>query len=128
MNNANLLGRLTKDPVVRYAGDLPIADFTLAIDRVPNKNGEKNTDFISCKAFGNTAITIEKYVRKGYQLGLSGEIQTSSYENSEGKRIFRTDVVAKRVTLITQKKDDDASYNEDLPSGWEQINDDDIPF
>lgn len=107
MNNWNGIGRLTKDPTINYKerkkeDDLCIARFTLAIDRP----GSEDADFISCLAFGKTAEFIEKYFEKGLRVGVSGRIQTGSYENDKGDTIYTTDVVADRVEFADGKKED----------------------
>lgn len=96
MNTVSLIGRLTKNPEVKYSNETAVARFNLAIDR-PGK--DKGADYISCVAFGKTAEVIEKWVTKGKQIGVMGRIQTGSYEK-EGKRVYTTDVVAERIELL----------------------------
>lgn len=108
MNNVVLMGRLTRDPDVRYStqGDsqMAIARFTLAVDRRFKRNGDdQNADFISCVAFGKTAEFVEKYVNKGTKLTLSGRIQTGSYTNKDGQKVYTTDVVAENVEFAESK-------------------------
>ena len=96
MNRVNLVGRLARDPEVRYSqGQNPtaVARFTLAVDRRFKRDGEANADFISCIAFGKTAEFIEKYFFKGMRLGGSGRIQTGSYTKQDGTKVYTTDVV-----------------------------------
>lgn len=128
MNNVTLIGRLTKDPEIRWTdGGLAIAQFSLAIDRPPNKNGEKQTDYPRVKAFGKTAEIIERYVAKGNQLGVTGRIQTGSYEK-DGQRVYTTDVVADRIDLIGGSQTNAQNNNGNTSqSTWEQL-DEDIPF
>ena len=93
MNTVTLMGRLTKDPDTRYtAGEkaMAVSRFALAVDR---RTKDKETDFINCVAFGKIAETIEKYVSKGMKILLQGRIQTGSYTNREGKKVYTTDVV-----------------------------------
>ena len=88
MNKVILMGRLTRDPEVRYsAGDnsLAIARYTLAVDRRFKRDGEATADFISCVAFGRAAEFAEKYFRQGIKIAISGRIQTGSYTNREGQ-------------------------------------------
>lgn len=100
MNNVTLIGRLTKDPEIKYSGDTQIANFSIAIDRPPRKDGTKDTDFPRCVAFNKTAEILEKYARKGARLGVTGRIQTGSYENQNGDRVYTTDIVADRIDII----------------------------
>lgn len=119
MNQVQLIGRLTKDPIVRHKEDLAIAQFTLAINR-PTK--ENHTDFISCKAFGKTAELIEQYIKKGSQLAVEGTIQTGSYEK-DGQKIYTTDVLVNRMEFVGTKE-----KTTDIPEGFTQVDDSDIPF
>ena len=104
MNSVQLVGRLTRDPDVRYSeGGSTVARFTLAIDRRFKKEGGDSADFISCVAFGKTAEFLEKWFRKGQRLGLIGRIQTGSYTNQEGNKVYTTDVVAENVEFVESK-------------------------
>lgn len=95
MNNVNLIGRLVKDPEVRETGKgkdaYTVASFTLAVD---SKKDE--ADFIRCVAFGGMADTIDQYIKKGDQIGVTGRIQTGSYENKEGQKVYTTDIIVER--------------------------------
>ena len=96
MNKVILMGRLTRDPEVRYsAGEnaLAIARYTLAVDRRFRRDGEATADFISCVSFGRTAEFAEKYFRQGLKVIVTGRIQTGSYTNKEGQKVYTTDVV-----------------------------------
>lgn len=99
MNKVILMGRLTRDPEVRYSqGDNPlaIARYTLAVDRrqARSNNGEEQTaDFINCVAFGRTAEFAERYLHKGTKIAVTGRIQTGSYTNKDGVRVYTTEVV-----------------------------------
>lgn len=98
MNSVNLTGRFTRDPEVRYTdGGSSIARFSVACDRRYKQEGGPTADFISCVAFGKTAEFIEKYFRKGMKIEISGRIQTGSYTNQEGNKVYTTDVVAEQV-------------------------------
>ena len=97
MNNVTLMGRLTRDPDVRYTNgenSTCIARYTLAVDRRVRAGQERQADFISCVAFGKSGEFAEKYLRKGTKIVLTGHIQTGSYTNKDGQKIFTTDVVA----------------------------------
>ena len=96
MNKVILMGRLTRDPEVRYsAGEnaLAIARYTLAVDRRFRRDGEATADFISCVSFGRTAEFAEKYFRQGMRVLVSGRIQTGSYVNKEGQKVYTTEVI-----------------------------------
>ena len=100
MNRVILMGRLTRDPEVRYSqsgdGSMAVARYTLAVDRRRSRTGDPNeqtADFISCVAFGKSAEFAEKYLHQGTKLVVSGRIQTGSYTNKDGQRVYTTDVV-----------------------------------
>ena len=96
MNKVILMGRLTRDPDVRYGTgerSTTIARYTLAADRKYKQEGQQNADFIQCIAFGKSAEFAEKYFRKGMKIAITGRIQTGSYTNKEGQKVYTTDVV-----------------------------------
>ncbi len=106
MNKVILMGRLTRDPDVRYTqGDKStcIARYTLAVDRRYKRDGEQNADFISCVAFGKSGEFVEKYCRKGTKLAVSGRIQTGSYTNKDGVKVYTTDVVVEEHEFAESK-------------------------
>ena len=111
INNVVLTGRLTKDAELKYTGTgTAVASFTLAVDRTfKNANGEKETDFINVVAWRKTAETLANFTRKGSLIGIQGRIQTRNYENSEGKRIYVTEVVADSFTFLESKKQADSN-------------------
>lgn len=127
MNNVNLMGRLTKDPVISYTTDqMAIARFTVAVDRMPDKNGNKQADFIGCVSFGKTAEFIEKFFTKGKPIALTGRIQTGSFEKN-GQKVYTTDVIAERVEFVPGVSE--APKEEKKPEVIEDlIPDDSIPF
>ena len=96
MNKVILMGRLIRDPDVRYTtgeNPLAIARYTLAVDRRFHKDGEATADFISCVVFGRAAEFAEKYFRQGLKITISGRIQTGSYTNREGQKVYTTEIV-----------------------------------
>ncbi len=106
MNSVQLVGRFTRDPDIRYADSgTSIARFTLAVDRAYKREEGPDVDFISCVAFGKTAEFIEKYFCKGKQIGATGRIQTGSYTNKDGVKVYTTDVVAERVEFVGSRTD-----------------------
>ena len=106
MNNVQLVGRLAKDVDVRTNNDSTVARFTVAVNRdYKNKDGKYEADFINCIAFKNTAEFVEKYFSKGMRIGLIGRIQTGSYTNKDGNKVYTTDVVADKVEFVESKGD-----------------------
>lgn len=106
MNKVILMGRLTRDPEVRYSqGDTPtaIARYTLAVDRRVRKDNEASADFIGCVAFGKSAEFAEKYLHKGTKLVITGRIQTGSYTNKDGQKVYTTDVVVEDQEFAESK-------------------------
>lgn len=106
MNKVILMGRLTRDPEVRYSqGDNPlaVARFTLAVDRRFKRDGDQTADFINCVAFGKQGEFMEKYFRKGMRAVVSGRIQTGSYTNKDGVKVYTTDVVVEEVEFAESK-------------------------
>lgn len=108
MNKVILMGRLTRDPDIRYSGtdnQMAVARYTLAVDRRFKKDGgEDSADFISCVAFGKTAEFAEKYIRKGTKLLVEGRIQTGSYTNKDGQKVYTTDVVVENSEFAESKQ------------------------
>lgn len=105
MNKVILMGRLTRDPEVRYTqGEqaMAVARYTLAVDR-RGKNQENSADFIQCVAFGKTGEFAERYLHKGTKIVLTGRIQTGSYTNKEGQRVYTTDIVAEDQEFAESK-------------------------
>ena len=109
MNKAILMGRLTRDPDIRYTqGDNPmcIARYTLAVDRRFNRNAGNdgnNADFIPCVCFGKTAEFVEKYLKKGTKMAVTGRIQTGSYTNRDGVKVYTTEVVVEDQEFAESK-------------------------
>ena len=106
MNKVILMGRLTRDPEVRYGGanNSAVARFSLAVDRRFKRDGDEQTaDFINCVAFGKTAEFLEKYARKGTKFVVEGRIQTGSYTNKDGQKVYTTDVVCENVEFAESK-------------------------
>ena len=137
MNNVTLIGRLTRDPEVRYtsASQTAVARFTLAVDRQFKKDGEPTADFIPIVAFGKTAELCEKYISKGRQVAVEGRIQTGNYTNKDGNKVYTTDVIANRVEFIgggekgAQNANQGATDGDmSIPEGFAEITDEDIPF
>lgn len=129
MNNINLIGRLTKDPELRYltSSGTPVATFTIAIDRdYKNKDGTTTTDFIPIEIMGKPAEFCSNYLSKGRLVGVEGSIRVDSYENSNGEKRTFTKVFARRVQALDSKKEKD-NTPESLAE-FDAVNDDDVPF
>ena len=119
MNKVVLVGRLTRDPEIRYANNEKntcIARFSLAINRKFKTNGQYEADFPNCVAMGRAAEFLEKYFRKGDMIALDGRIQTGSYTNKDGNKVYTTDVIAENVEFAQGKSDGDCSNNNKQPS------------
>lgn len=148
MNSVVLIGRLTRDPEVRYtaATQMAVATFTVAIDRPVRAGGEKQTDFPRVTVFGKQAENCEKYLAKGRLVGVQGRLQTGSYQNRDGATVYTTDVVADRVEFLEwgdrpannggfSTPRQNASYAapasnsmpEEMPDSFQAI-DEDVPF
>lgn len=137
MNKVIVMGRLTKDPDVRYSqGNEPIAvaRYSLAVNRRFKKQGEQEADFINCVAFGKAAEFVEKFLKKGMQISIVGRIQTGSYSDKDGKKIYTTDVVVEEHYFTESKKDSQTSSNAPSDSTEafypvdENVDDADLPF
>ena len=125
MNKVILMGRLTRDPEVRYsAGEsgTAIARYTLAVDRRFKRDGEATADFISCVSFGRTAEFAEKYFRQGLKVLVSGRIQTGSYTNNSGQKVYTTDVVVEEQEFAEGKNSSQqgAGQSQPQPQGASQ--------
>ena len=125
MNRVILMGRLTRDPDVRYAqgeGTISNARYTLAVDRPVSRNNasedQPTADFIGCVAFGKSAEFVERYLKKGTKILVEGRIQTGSYTNKEGQRVYTTDVVVDRHEFCESKgsSSGDGGYTAPAPA------------
>ncbi|MBQ9567177.1 MAG: single-stranded DNA-binding protein [Lachnospiraceae bacterium] len=130
MNKAMIVGRLTRDPNVRYSqgeSQMCVARFTLAVDRRRGRNqdnGGQNADFISCVAFGKTGEFVEKYARKGMKFDVVGRIQTGSYQDKDGRTVYTTDVVVEEIEFGESKNAAAANMGDySAPSGGREYTD-----
>ncbi|MBP9997192.1 MAG: single-stranded DNA-binding protein [Lachnospiraceae bacterium] len=107
MNKVILMGRLTRDPEVRYSQNdtsMAIARFSIAVDRRRTQNNDgQQADFINCVAFGRLGEFAEKYLKKGTKVALTGRIQTGSYTNKDGQKVYTTDIVAEDIEFAESK-------------------------
>ncbi|MEI6821033.1 MAG: single-stranded DNA-binding protein [Bacteroidota bacterium] len=124
MNQVILIGRLTKEVELRYAGEKPVANFSIAVDRPFSK--EKVTDFFNIVVWGKPAENCANYLAKGKLVGISGRIQNETYEK-DGVKKYKTDIIAESVEFLSPKEDK-AEKSTDIPEGFAQVEDDDVPF
>lgn len=129
MNRVILIGRLTKDPDVRYSqGGMAIARYTVAVDRY----NDETADFIPCIAFGKTAEAAEKYLGKGNRVAVAGRIQTGSYTNKDGYKVYTTDVVVENQEFIDNRakaqEEPAPAPNDDFMAVPDNVEDEGLPF
>ena len=146
MNKVILMGRLTRDPEVKYSqGDnaTAIARFTLAVERRIKRDNEASADFINCVSFGRSAEFAEKYFRKGTKIVICGRIQTGSYTNKDGQKVYTTDIVIEEQDFAeskaTSQQNNSGSVQKNSnnrqsqkpqpdPDEFMSVDDDDLPF
>ena len=132
MNKVVLMGRLTRDPEVRYSqgeNAMAVARYSIAVDRPAAKDGQATADFINCVAFGKNGEFAEKYLHKGNKILIEGRIQTGSYTNKDGQKVYTTDVVVEHHEFCESKGSSAPAASApdeyiNLPDGI----DDEIPF
>lgn len=137
INNVTLVGRLTRDPELKYTpSNIAIATFNLAVNRnFKGANGEREADFINCMMWRKQAELFAEWCKKGNLVGITGRIQTRSYENQQGQRVYVTEVVAETFQQL-EKRDNSANQSnieEQMPASFGatnplDISDDDMPF
>ncbi|MQS44265.1 single-stranded DNA-binding protein [Companilactobacillus mishanensis] len=147
INRSVLTGRLTRDPELKYTqSGKAVASFTLAVNRqFTDANGERQADFINCVIWSKSAETLANYTHKGSLIGVDGRIQTRSYENQQGNRVYVTELIADSFTFLESKSESQQSNNDYSNNQSNQnnqssnkdpfsnnsgvdINDDDLPF
>lgn len=123
-----LIGRLTKDPEVRYTSgtQMAVCTFTLAIDRPVKAGAEKQTDFPRVTVFGKQAENCERFISKGRLVGVQGRLQTGSYTDKNGNTVYTTDVIADRVEFL-ERAEKSEPKEEPVPQGFAAVTED-IPF
>ena len=137
INNVTLVGRLTRDPELRYTpSNIAITTFNMAVNRnFKNQDGNREADFINCMIWRQQAENFANWVKKGNLVGITGRIQTRSYENQQGKRVYVTEVVADTFQSL-EKRDNSANQSnieDQMPASFGatnplDISDDDMPF
>ena len=138
MNKVIEIGRLTKDPEIRYSqgeNTTCVARYTLAVDRKFKQEGQPTADFINCIAFGKLGEFAEKYLRKGIKIAVTGRIQTGSYTNKDGQKVYTTDVVVEEQEFCESKSQSNsqtqpapASNNNDWLNIPDNLDDSSLPF
>lgn len=137
MNKVLVTGRMVKDATINDTGNTKIAKFTVATQRnFKDKDGKYGADFPMCTAFGKTAELIEKYFHKGSQIGVIGRINTGSYTDKNGNKVYTTDIAVENVEFIGSKAENEAAQKEESPKsnaadGFMNIpegTDDDLPM
>lgn len=130
MNSVILSGRLTKDPIGQSTtSGTSIARFSLAVPRGKDKDGNEQTDYPNCVAFGKTADLVEKYTAKGSKVMVQGSLRTGSYEK-DGRKVYTTDVIVDRIEFMDSKKEEPkaAPKHEQAEMDIDILEDDSIPF
>ncbi len=141
MNKVILMGRLTRDPEIHYTqgeNGTAVGRYTLAIERRIRRDGDATADFVNCVTFGKTAEFAEKYLRKGTKIVVTGRIQTGSYTNKDGQKVYTTDVVVEEHEFAESKASGNGTHlehettpGEDIGDGFMNILngvDDEVPF
>jgi len=125
MNKIELLGRLTKEPEVRYTTkNAPVSNFTLAVDRKVKKEGDSNADFFNIKAFGTLADVCNKYLHKGSQIVIIGRLQNRTWDDEKGQKHYITDIIAEEMYFAGINKNEKSEIEVDTY----QNQNDDLPF
>ncbi|MGE7650512.1 single-stranded DNA-binding protein [Peribacillus frigoritolerans] len=114
MNRVVLVGRLTKDPEIRYTPNgVPVATFTLAVNRsFTNQQGEREADFINCVVWRKAAENVANYLKKGSLAGVDGKVQTRNYEGNDGKRVYVTEILAEAVQFLEPRSQNSGGNNQ----------------
>ena len=145
MNSVSLIGRLTRDPEVRYGSDsqTAVGRLSIAIDRGKDRNGnDLGADFPTVVCFGKTAENCERFLKKGRLVGVQGKIRTGKYENKNGQTVYTTEVYADRIEFLewgdrdgqvsggsgSYARNDEPAMEPQIPGGFTKMTDDDIPF
>ena len=123
MNIVILVGRLVKDPELkRTPNDIAVTQFTLAVNKQPSKDGDKQADFINCVAWRQQATNLCKFMKKGNQIGIEGELQVRSYADANGTKHYITEVLAGQIHFLGNKSDSSMQQNATNPYDFDKIN------
>lgn len=121
MNNVSLVGRLVRDPEVRYGqnNSVAVAKFSLAVDRKFKRENENTVDFLNCTVFGKSAEFTEKYFRKGMRVAITGRIQTGSYKNKDGHTVYTTEIIVESQEIAQSKAESTENTESSTPNNVE---------
>ena len=134
MNKFLAIGRLTDEPNIKYNNELCIARYTLAVDRNFKSNNDNGTDYIHCVCFGRQAEFAKKYLSKGKKIAIEGRIQTGSYENKKGEKVYTTDIIVNSQEFVESKSQEKVTRQappQPQPKGNEEfmdVDDSQLPF
>lgn len=130
LNKVALVGRLTRDPEVRYTADnqTPIAKFTIAVDRTFKKEGQQSADFIPVVVFGKSAENCGRFIKKGRLVAVSGRMQTRSWDDQDGKRHYTTEVIADEVDFLDRGNDQKQGSEGDFEDFRPADDEEELPF
>ena len=135
MNKVILMGRLIKNPEIKYAGkdkDMAVARYTLAVNRRYKRDGEQEADFISCVTFGKSAEFAQKYLHKGMRIVIGGRISTGNYKDKDGKMVYTTDVIVEEHEFAQNKDNSGGENSTATPKtdkdGFMEASESEIPF
>lgn len=134
MNSVNIIGNLTKDPEIRYTqSNMAVAQFSVAINRGKDKDGnDRGADFPRVTVFGRQAENCEKYLSKGSKVGVQGHIQTGSYDDKNGNKVYTTDVIADRIEFLSYKDNQQGgnrtSTENEQVEDFQEMFSEDLPF
>lgn len=129
MNKTTIIGRITKDPEVRYStSNVAFGSYTIAVDRPVAKDAEKVTDFLYCKVVGKTAEFVEKYLKKGMKIAVSGRVQCDNFKDKEGNNRSTTYIQVLEHEFCESKGSSEPTAPADMNTGWQNISEEDLPF
>jgi len=137
MNKVILMGRLTRDPEVRYSqtdSNMAIARFSLAVDRRYKKQGDETTaDFFNCTAFGKQGEFVEKYLKKGTKIVVTGRIQNDNYTNKDGQKVYSVQIMVEEIEFAESKAAGQSQQNDSMPGDGfmnipDGVDDEGLPF
>lgn len=129
MNKVTIIGRITKDPEVRYStSNVAFGSYTIAVDRPVAKDAEKVTDFLYCKVVGKTAEFVEKYLKKGMKIAVSGRVQCDNFKDKEGNNRSTTYIQVLEHEFCESKGSSESTAPADMNTGWQNISEEDLPF
>ena len=127
MNKVILTGRVSQTPKIKQTGTVKVAEYGLAVDRPYKREGQPTVDFFNCTAFSHNADFAEKYFQKGMKIGVSGRLQTSSWNAQDGSKRYKTEVIVDEQEFL-QKKSENATENVSQRQEWNDATQEELPF